>query len=167
MIMPALPEEIWRRRLESEYAEMRESGERFEANAALTEYTISLREPGLCREGGLIARRDSHSVKILLLRAYPYPGGIDVVWLTPLFHPNVREKDGKVCIHLLNDWAENQTVLSVVRSLKHLLEYPNPYDALNKEAADYYADNPDGVQAALAGQVAKPAEPGKPRIVFK
>jgi len=157
--MAALPEAIWKRRLESEYDEMRESGERFEANAALTEYTVSMRGPGLYRDNGKVFRRDSHSVKIELLRSYPYPGGIDVVWLTPIFHPNIREADGKVCIQLLNDWAENQTVAALVKSLHHLLENPNPNDALNKEAADYFAENP-------GAQLQAPATPGKPRIVF-
>jgi ubiquitin-protein ligase len=157
--LSSLPEPIWRRRLESEFEEMRESGERFESNAELTEYVVSLKGPALYRESGRIFQRDSHSVKIELLRGYPYPGGIDVTWLTPIFHPNIREADGKVCIQLLNDWAENQTVLSLVKSLRHLLANPNPADPLNKEAAAYFLSNPDALYAL--------PKPAKPRIVLK
>ncbi|MFH0922483.1 MAG: hypothetical protein V1811_00315, partial [Candidatus Micrarchaeota archaeon] len=88
--MPSLPEEIWRRRLESEYGEMQASGLKFDANPDCTEYTLSLRGPGLAKDAGGITQRDRHSVLIALNRNYPYAGGIEVIWLTPIFHPNIR-----------------------------------------------------------------------------
>lgn len=152
----ALPEEIWRRRLESEFNEMRSAGGKFEVAPDYTEYTISLRGPGLYRDAGGVKKRDQHTVVIALNRNYPYAGGIDVVWLTPIFHPNIRESDGKVCIQLVNDWAENQTVAAVVQALHHMLENPNPGDPLNKEAAEYFVKN------GLAAGIVK----AKPRIVL-
>jgi len=157
--MPMLPEQIWRRRLDSEYAEMQSSGERFEVNAERTRYLVSVRGIGLYRNGDSVMRRDAHSVQINLLREYPYPGGIDLTWLTPIFHPNIHEKDGKVCIQLINNWAEGQTILSVVKALKQLLEHPNTKDPLNRDAAVYFDSHPD----ALAGG-ALPVKSG-PRIV--
>ncbi|OIO25972.1 hypothetical protein COX85_01660 [Candidatus Micrarchaeota archaeon CG_4_10_14_0_2_um_filter_55_9] len=148
-----LPPQIWKRRLENEYQQMRNSGTKFEVNSDYTEYVLSLNGPGLYREGDHVLEKNKHAVKIELNRNYPYPGGVEITWLTPIFHPNIREEDGKVCIQLVNDWAENQTITNVVNALQYLLKNPNPSDPLNKEAAAYYEN-----------QGNKP-EPGKPRIV--
>jgi len=141
--MSQLPESIWRRRLESEYEEMRSSGARFEANAGHTQYKLFLTGGALYRDGGAIRKRSDHEVLITLKREYPYPGGIEVTWLTPIFHPNIRENDGKVCILLVNEWAEGQTVKNVVDALKQLLENPNPDSPLNKEAAQHLLKHPE------------------------
>ncbi len=145
-----LPPKIWKRRLENEYRQLKETPLKFEVNADYTEYVLSVNGPGLYREGERVIERNKHAVKIELNRNYPYPGGIEITWLTPIFHPNIRE-DGKVCIQLVNDWAENQTVSNVVSALHYLLENPNPSDPLNKEAAAYFEG--------------KTKEPKKPRIV--
>jgi len=134
-----LPEAIWKRRLESEFQQMTASGENFEVNESKTTYIISIRGPGLFKNGDSLQKRDSHSIQINLKREYPYAGGIEVTWLTPILHPNIRSEDGKVCIKLLNEWSEGTTLASLVKALKQLLEKPNPNDALNKEAADYFA----------------------------
>lgn len=141
--MPQLPESIWRRRLDSEFEEMSASGTRFQSNQEHTEYRIFLEGGSLWRDHGVIKKRSAHEVLVRLKREYPYPGGIDVVWLTPIFHPNIRESDGKVCILLVNDWAETQTVKSVVDALKQLLDNPNPASPLNKEAAEYLVKHPE------------------------
>jgi ubiquitin-protein ligase len=145
-----LPPKIWKRRLENEYRQLKETPLKFEVNKDYTEYVLSLNGPGLYREGERVIERNKHAVKIELNRNYPYPGGIEITWLTPIFHPNIRE-DGKVCIQLVNDWAENQTVSNVVSALHYLLENPNPSDPLNKEAAAYFEG--------------KTQAPKKPRIV--
>jgi ubiquitin-protein ligase len=154
--MPQLPLEIWKRRLESEFLEMRASGENFEANAAKTEYTIVLKGEGLEeKENGAIAKRYMHQVKIILKREYPYAGGIEVYWLTPIFHPNISDPEGVVCIQLLNVWNEGVSVKSVVDGLKQLLQNPNPLDPLNKRAAKYF----------LEKETMAKTEDKKPRIV--
>ncbi len=153
--MPALPESVWRRRLENEYAEMRSSSLSFSASPDCTEYVVRLRYPSLCREGGVIKPRNDHEVKILLKREYPYPGGIDVTWLTPIFHPNIRGTDGKVCIHLLRAWSSMQTVKSVAEALVQLLQHPNPDDPLDLNASIYYREHGS----------AAPSLPRGPRIL--
>ncbi|MEM0475213.1 MAG: ubiquitin-conjugating enzyme E2 [Candidatus Norongarragalinales archaeon] len=166
--MPMLPEAIWRRRLESERDELATAGEKFECNADCTVYVVSVRGPALFKNGGKLSRRDSHSVQITLKREYPYAGGIDVVWLTPIFHPNIRPSDGKVCIQLLNEWSESQSVASLVNALRQLLVQPNPFNALDKEAADFFADHAADVNRVLGinlkGVEATP-QPLKPRVV--
>jgi len=166
--MPMLPEEIWRRRLEAEHAEMLRVGEKFDCTPDFASYTVSVRGPALYKNGGKLSRRDSHSVQIALKREYPYAGGIEVVWLTPIFHPNIHPGDGKVCVQLLNDWAESQTVASLVKALRQLLVQPNPYNALDKEAADFFADRSGDVNRVLGIDLksfeATP-QPLKPKIV--
>jgi len=157
--MPWLPEAIWRRRLESEFSLMRQSGFSFTATADKTSYEITIVLPGLEKTGSLVRRRDGHRVRILLKREFPYAGGIEVTWLTPIFHPNIRPGDGKVCIQLVNQWAEGQTVKQVVDALQHLLQHPNPYSPLNHEAADYFEDNPDALTAG------EPPALKRPRII--
>ncbi|MEM4255483.1 MAG: ubiquitin-conjugating enzyme E2 [Candidatus Norongarragalinales archaeon] len=139
--MAFLPENIWKRRLESEYDEMRSTRYAFETNADKTEYTVSLRGKGYAKQGEAVVERDSHTIQILLLREFPYPGSVEVYWLTPIFHPNIREDDGRVCIQLVNDWSESTSVAGIVKALQHLLANPNPKDPLNKNAAKWFEEN--------------------------
>ncbi len=152
--MAFLPENIWRRRLESEYDEMRSSPYKFEVNADKTEYTISMHGKGYAKQGDRVFEQDAHKVQIILLREFPYPGSVEVYWLTPIYHPNIREDDGRVCIQLVNDWSESTSVAGVTKALQHLLANPNPKDPLNKQAAKWFQEN------GLAG-----ARPSRPRIV--
>lgn len=140
---------------------MQASGEKFDVTRDLTRYVVSLKGLGLQKLGSSLSKRDSHSIQIDLKREYPYPGGIEVVWLTPIFHPNIRPEDGKVCIQLLNEWSETQTIASVVRALKQLLVEPNPNNALNKEAADYFAEHPNALESIAVPSL----ESKKPRII--
>jgi len=139
--MAFLPENIWKRRLESEHAEMRSSSYKFEVNPDKTEYTVSLHGKGLARQGDSVIERDAHTVQVVLLREFPYPGSVEVYWLSPIYHPNIREDDGRVCIQLVNDWSETTSVLGVVKALQHLLENPNTKDPLNKQAAKWFEEN--------------------------
>jgi len=156
--VPWLPEAIWRRRLESEYALLRESGVVFTTNADKTVYEVVLNKAGLEKIGSLVRKRGSHKIRISLGREFPYAGGIEVTWLTPIFHPNIRPADGRVCIQLVNQWAEGQTVKQVVEALEHLLENPNPASPLNHEAAVYFKENTE----FLAGE---PPALKRPRII--
>ncbi|MBI4360220.1 hypothetical protein HY572_00425 [Candidatus Micrarchaeota archaeon] len=138
-----LPEAIWKRRLESECAEMRAAGIRFDVTPDLTTYTVSIQGPGLAQQNGSIVPRSQHSVRIELNRDYPYPGGLMAFWLTPIFHPNIHPGVGVVCIQLVNEWSEGQNLVSVVNGLIQLLKNPNPQSPLNEEAARYYLEHQD------------------------
>lgn len=137
--MAFLPESIWKRRLESEFKQMSASSEKFVANAERTEYEVTIVGKGFFLDGVQVKQRREHKVRIKLLRNFPYAGGIEVVWKTPIFHPNIRQEDGKVCIQLLNNWAASMSVLSLVAGLRQLLENPNLSDPLDKMAAEYFS----------------------------
>lgn len=136
--MPTLPESIWRRRLQSEFEEMRQSGISFTVNPEKTEYIIQLSKKALQKQGNSIITVYNHQVKITLKRDFPYPNSVEVYWLTPIFHPNIAV-DGKVCIQLINKWSENQTIKSIVLGLEQLIDNPNSLSPLNIEAAEYFS----------------------------
>lgn len=156
--MPSLPESIWRRRLESECNELKGTGIEFESSADNSTYLLRIRAPGLEKTQQGLRERFEHEVRIVLRREYPYPGGLEVVWITPIFHPNIRNTDGKVCLHLLTHWGAAITLAQLAKGLQRLLEFPNPADPLDKEAAVYFAQ-----KLGVAGP--KPVEPLRPRVV--
>ncbi|MFH0713482.1 MAG: ubiquitin-conjugating enzyme E2 [Candidatus Micrarchaeota archaeon] len=154
--MPKLPESIWRRRIDNEYAELSRNLKiaNLEANSDKTEYHFTLNATAYKKNGTAIVPVSMHNVSIYLTREYPYAGGIEVIWDSDIFHPNIRAKDGAVCIQVLNHWSESQTLSSVVDALVQMLENPNPYSPLNSEAAKYFAN-----------YIPQKTEPGKPRVV--
>ncbi len=135
--MAFLPESIWKRRLEAEFEEMKNSNYRFSCNEGRTKYLIELDGAALKMEGSSVKETFQHKVEVELKREFPYPGGIEVTWLNNIFHPNIRE-DGKVCIQVLNNWNAMQSVKNVADALILLLKHPNPLSPLNKEAGKYF-----------------------------
>ncbi len=154
--MPKLPENIWKRRIENEYAALSKHPliSRLQTSLDKTEYHFVLKVHGYYKKGDGVVPVDNHDVSIYLTREYPYAGGIEIIWDSAIFHPNIREKDGAVCIQLVNKWSEGQTLFNVVDALVQLLKNPNPYSPLNKEAAEYFAN-----------YIPQKREPNKPRVV--
>ncbi len=159
--MPQLPETVWRRRVESEYAQLEQKGVRFNASADKLSYELFLHGPGLAANpDGSVKQVEEHRVRLTLNRGYPYAGGFELVWLTPIFHPNIRE-DGKVCIQLVNKWSAGQTISNIVDALVQLLENPNPDSPLNTDAARYFMEHP----FVLSAQAPQARELKKPKIL--
>ncbi|MFH1442595.1 MAG: ubiquitin-conjugating enzyme E2 [Candidatus Micrarchaeota archaeon] len=159
--MPTLPEAVFQRRLNAEYSELGKSGYRVSANSSKTEYEISVNAKAYSKLGGKISARFEHKFKIRINRNYPYAGGFEVVWLTPIFHPNIDDKTGKVCIHILNEWSASQTLLSLVKGIEHMLKHPNVKSPLNVEAGEYFYFHPE-----LMGMKFEDIEkPNRPRLV--
>ena len=159
--MPQLPETVWRRRIETEYLQLVQKGVQFTASADKLSYDFVLRGPGLVTDGnGIVKRVEEHRVRLTLNREYPYAGGFELVWLTPIFHPNIRG-DGKVCIQLVNKWSAGQTMANIIDALHQLLSNPNPDSPLNTDAARYFMEHP----GALSSSSPQAREIKKPRIL--
>ena len=60
-----------------------------------------------------------------------------------IFHPNVDEMSGSICLDSLNKtWSPAMSILNIVEAqLPYLLQYPNPADPFNREAAALLASS--------------------------
>ncbi|CAF1406633.1 unnamed protein product [Rotaria sp. Silwood1] len=72
-----------------------------------------------------------------------------------IYHPNI-DLEGNVCLNILReDWNPVLSITSVILGIVFLFSNPNPYDPLNKEAADVLKSNAstfeDHVQKTMAG----------------
>jgi ubiquitin-protein ligase len=76
---------------------------------------------------------DLHRVKISLTGTFPTTAP-QIEWLTPIFHPNIREYGQEVCI---GSWFPAKTLDQLVLMLGEMIQYKNyaSHDPLNLEAS--------------------------------
>ncbi len=83
-----------------------------------------------------------HQVEIVLPSDYPREAP-RVRWLTPIFHPNIHPKTGDVCIGVIRDrYMPGLGLARLTIMLAEMAEYRNfnPYDSLDREAAEWARD---------------------------
>ena len=98
----------------------------------------------------------SWRVHVELPDGYPYKSP-SIGFCNRLFHPNVDEMSGAVCLDVINQtWSPMFDLLNVFDVfLPQLLLYPNPADPLNGEAAALMLREPDRYQAKIRDYVGK------------
>ena len=59
---------------------------------------------------------------------YPNTGPEDVQMRTPIYHPNISNNKGHICVSYINDWEPTNDVAGIVMAVFNLLSDPNPLD---------------------------------------
>ncbi|EIJ89097.1 ubiquitin-conjugating enzyme E2 H [Nematocida parisii] len=83
-----------------------------------------------------------YKIRIFLPKDFPFKSP-SIGFVTKVFHPNIDESSGSVCLDVLNQvWSPLYDVLNIIETfLPQLLAYPNPDDPLNIEAGKLYREN--------------------------
>ncbi|KAI5192470.1 ubiquitin-conjugating enzyme E2 H [Nematocida minor] len=104
--------------------------------------------------------RGKYKIRIFLPQDFPFKSP-SIGFITKVFHPNIDESSGTVCLDVLNQvWSPLYDVLNIVETfLPQLLAYPNPDDPLNIEAGRLFRESKEEYEKKVGEYVSQYAIP--------
>lgn len=99
-------------------------------------------------------------IHVELQDQYPYKSP-SIGFMNKIFHPNIDEMSGSVCLDVINQtWSPMFDLVNVFEVfLPQLLRYPNPTDPLNGDAAALLMRDPKSYDAKVKDYVRRYASP--------